>query len=180
VRFRPNFAAELKPRRPGPSSCARAMRLINTSTLQPHDFSSSTIPKHAILSHTWGKDEITFQDMQSHSRASTRGWAKITETCRLAQDQYISFAWIDTCCIDKSSSVEPTESINSMFKWYRDAVICYVYLEDLEKHLETVQDMSACRWLTRGWNCRNFWLRRKSISLTRVSPIEAQTLTSSI
>jgi hypothetical protein len=39
--------------------------------------------------------------------------------------------WIDSCCIDKSSSAELSEAINSMFEWYKNAQVCYTYLFDV-------------------------------------------------
>jgi len=85
------------------------MRLINTSTIELRDFSLSIIPPYAILSHTWGEEEVTFQDMSLPIRSSKRGFRKIEHTCKLAQEQGLEFAWVDTCCIDKSSSAELTE-----------------------------------------------------------------------
>jgi len=70
-------------------------------------------------------------------------------TCKFASHQGYEYAWVDTCCIDKSSSAELTEAINSMFRWYQRAEICYVFLSDLNKG--TVRNLSDCRWFTRGW-----------------------------
>ncbi|GAW13229.1 hypothetical protein ANO14919_026090 [Xylariales sp. No.14919] len=129
------------------------MRLINSKTLQLHEFEQSSpgIPRYAILSHTWGDDEVTFHDMTSkHPAALARkkGYAKIWQTCRLAQRHNLEYVWIDTCCIDKSSSAELSESINSMFKWYANAAICYVFLFDF---VAGERELRACRWWTRGW-----------------------------
>lgn len=77
------------------------MRLINTRTLQLEDFFDDAIPEYAILSHTWEKQE-----------------AKIQGACDLAAGQGYGHVWIDTCCIDKSSSAELSEAINSMYRWY--------------------------------------------------------------
>ena len=124
------------------------MRLINTRTLELHDFYLSDIPPYAILSHTWGDGEVSFQDMSSPGRASKPGYAKIVHTCRLAQQEGLEFAWADTCCIEKSSSAELTESINSMFEWYKNAAVCYVSLADLPANSSA---LGSCRWFTRGW-----------------------------
>lgn len=129
------------------------MRLVNSRTLQFQEFEgvSSTVPPYAILSHTWGDEEVTFRDMSSGSMAAlTRkeGYAKIRETCRLAHDQGLENVWIDTCCIDKSSSAELSESINSMFKWYEHAAVCYVFLSDF---FSDKMQLGECRWWTRGW-----------------------------
>ncbi|GAB1311833.1 hypothetical protein MFIFM68171_02043 [Madurella fahalii] len=128
------------------------MRLISVRTRQLEYF--ATPPElYAVLSHTWGKaeDEVSYQDFQDADlRGSKRGFAKIESTCERAKADGLSYVWIDTCCIDKSSSAELGEAINSMFTWYRLATVCYVYLEDVDS---TAADQSIrdSRWLTRGW-----------------------------
>ncbi|KAK4197898.1 heterokaryon incompatibility protein-domain-containing protein [Triangularia verruculosa] len=127
------------------------MRLINANTLRFEDFVGDP-PPYLILSHTWEpNEEVTFQDMSHPYLPTKRGYSKITETCRLALEKGIGYAWIDTCCIDKSSSAELSESINSMFKWYQRAEICVVYLADLKCTVEFEQGIKDCRWVTRGW-----------------------------
>ncbi|KAF5490645.1 putative transporter [Colletotrichum fructicola] len=65
------------------------------------------------------------------------------------------YIWIDTCCIDKTSSSELTEAINSMWAWYRHAQICYAYLSDVRSdsaHLgQGYKEFIQSRWFTRGW-----------------------------
>ncbi|PVH85906.1 HET-domain-containing protein, partial [Cadophora sp. DSE1049] len=132
------------------------MWLINTTTLQLEMFTGSrNIPPYAILSHTWGKDkdEVTFKEMvpgvESSQTAEKDGFKKIKMTCSLARTQHIlDYAWVDTCCIDKSSSAELSEAINSMFKWYQQADVCFAFLEDLEHDSE---NLAACRWFSRAW-----------------------------
>ncbi len=83
------------------------MMLIHSETLELEEFFDSSIPPYAILSHTWDKEEVTFHDMISPSLPGDKsGYSKILETCRIAREQGIKHAWIDTCCIDKSSSSE--------------------------------------------------------------------------
>jgi hypothetical protein len=94
------------------------MRLLDTATLKLQDFSISTVPPYAILSHTWGLEEVTFQEETSPNRTAKKGWAKIAKTCELASSAGLAYAWVDTCCIDKSSSAELSEAINSMYHWY--------------------------------------------------------------
>ncbi|KAJ0305620.1 hypothetical protein COL516b_005317 [Colletotrichum fioriniae] len=139
------------------------MWLINTQTHKLEEFTGRQIPPYAILSHTWGKEEVSFQDMKAPmfsiwQRATSRaGFVKILNTCRLAHQHKLQYAWVDTCCIDKSSSAELTEAINSMFKWYRRADICYAWLSDLDPSADIVSDfdgsgdLGKCRWFTRGW-----------------------------
>ncbi|KAH6894580.1 heterokaryon incompatibility protein-domain-containing protein [Thelonectria olida] len=126
------------------------MRLLHTSTFQLEYFQGSGCPKYAILSHTWGDDEILFSDVQSrHSRSwrKKRAFAKLQGCCKKAKQSGYDYVWIDTCCIDKSSSAELSESINSMFLWYNQSDVCYVYLEDAS-HDSPIRNS---RWFTRGW-----------------------------
>ena len=97
------------------------MRLINTSTGLFEEFIGRNIPKYAILSHTWEEEEVSFKDMSDHSYRSKKGHQKIAMTCQLARQARIEYAWVDTCCIDKSSSAELSEAINSMYRWYQRA-----------------------------------------------------------
>lgn len=127
------------------------MRLLNTQTLEFEEFAGSAIPDYAILSHTWEKNEVSFQEMRNLGTSTKHGYQKIQETCRLASTKGLKYAWLDTCCIDKSSSSELSEAINSMFEWYRRATICIVYLSDLHLDDPNYQLLKACRWFTRGW-----------------------------
>lgn len=150
------------------------MRLINTKTLQLEEFFNTPKaerPGFAILSHTWGTDEVSYQDMLSNTRAVKKklGYQKIFKTCELAQKENRAYAWIDTCCIDKTSSSELSEAINSMFAWYKASDVCYVVLSDVsassrptwwlpEKHISAQEqeqfdrcDLARSRWFTRGW-----------------------------
>ncbi|KAK0376891.1 HET domain-containing protein [Colletotrichum limetticola] len=105
------------------------MWLVNTKTLALESFAEPSEIDYAILSHTWESGEISFQEMSSTAVASTTkskaGFDKVAKTCEIAQEKGLGYAWIDTCCIDKSSSAELSEAINSMFRW--------------------------CKWFTRGW-----------------------------
>lgn len=126
------------------------MRLLNTSTYQLESFLGTEKPPYAILSHTWEPEgEILFNDLllPLDQLASKIGFLKVKNTCsRAAQDGY-SYVWIDTLCIDKSSSAELSEAINSMFRWYKESAVCYAFLADV--YLEC--SMPSSRWFTRGW-----------------------------
>ncbi|KAI1777389.1 heterokaryon incompatibility protein-domain-containing protein [Hypoxylon cercidicola] len=134
------------------------MRLINATTLKLEKIPDSRRVKYAILSHSWdpdSEDEVTFQDMQDEAIAKTKSaYAKIEESCKLARKENLDYVWIVTCCIDKSSSVELSEAINSIFKWYEHSTICYAYLADVNdsrsRSLST-EDFTKGRWLSRGW-----------------------------
>lgn len=133
------------------------MRLIHANTLQLHEFHGEDIPPYAILSHTWGDQEVTFQDWQDQAIAATKdGFAKITGACSMASCRGLQRVWVDTNCIDKTSSAELTEAINSMFTYYRRAEVCFAYLSDVPsacnlggKSLR--RQVRNSRWFTRGW-----------------------------
>lgn len=73
----------------------------------------------------------------------------------MASSRGFRHIWIDTCCIDKSSSAELTESINTMYAWYRSATECLAYLSDVRcQHVTRAEDQrefSTSVWFTRGW-----------------------------
>lgn len=128
------------------------MRLINTTTLLFEEFIGTHIPAYAVLSHTWGEDEVSYKDMTTNPfHTSKKGYEKILMTCQLAKNGGIQYAWVDTCCIDKSSSADLSEAINSMYNWYESAATCYAYLVDLENSHNWRQHLAHCRWFTRGW-----------------------------
>jgi hypothetical protein len=119
------------------------------------------IPRYAILSHTWGPEEVTFKDMTEGNGASKTGFDKIRFCEEQARCDRLQYFWVDTCCIDKSSSAELTEAINSMFRWYQNAVKCYVYLSDVSTKKRKASDsfteytwepaFRSSKWFTRGW-----------------------------
>ncbi|CAK7263960.1 hypothetical protein SEPCBS57363_000840 [Sporothrix epigloea] len=126
------------------------MRLIDAKTLELAEYYPPKIPKYAILSHTWGPSEVTFQDFQSKSRKSGAVFGKITGMARLARKLNHRFIWVDTCCIDKTNNSELSEAINSMYQWYRDAAVCVAYLDDVQRDAPN-RTMFRSRWFTRGW-----------------------------
>ncbi|KAM0217283.1 hypothetical protein ACHAPA_000136 [Fusarium lateritium] len=135
------------------------MRLLNTKTLQLQILEEGS-EKYAILSHTWGNDEVLYRDIQNPTRMEEirkrngAGYRKIAQSCEKALSRGHDYIWIDTCCIDKSSSAELSEAINSMFRWYTNASACYAYLSDVFLHevgVEVVDGLKKSRWFTRGW-----------------------------
>ncbi|KAG5805151.1 hypothetical protein H9Q74_010717 [Fusarium xylarioides] len=132
------------------------MRLISTNTLELHEFFNENVPPYAILSHAWGDQEVTFKDWQNRQEAvSKKGYSKILSACHQALSLKLDWLWVDTNCIDKGSSAELTEAINSMFAYYQRSEVCFAYLADV---LTTSQDsevlhsqIQASRWFTRGW-----------------------------
>lgn len=133
------------------------MHLLNAATLELEEFQSNKIPPYAILSHTWGntKDEVTFRDVSSYNIGYKHkpGFQKIKFCTTQTLEDGFQYCWIDTCCIDKSSSAELSEAINSMYAWYKNSEACYVYLADVVAQRSTTIDsqLEKSRWFTRGW-----------------------------
>jgi Heterokaryon incompatibility protein (HET) len=139
------------------------MRLLQFKS--PSEFSLTNdliknVPPYAILSHTWGADtdEVTFRDLIDNTGKSKAGYDKIRFCGEQARRDGLQYFWVDTCCIDKSSSAELTEAINSMFRWYQKAAKCYVYLSDLSihdygktDHFSQSAPLRKSKWFTRGW-----------------------------
>ncbi|KAI2469603.1 HET-domain-containing protein [Annulohypoxylon bovei var. microspora] len=137
------------------------MRLINTTSLNFKEFNGDAIPPYAILSHTWvDGEEISFRDFidLSPSTRTKPGFHKIQGACRVARQDGINWIWIDTNCIDKASSAELTEAINSMYNWYKGSEVCYAYLSDIpgsslgnEEEDIPYRSFRESKWFRRGW-----------------------------
>ncbi|KAI1073367.1 heterokaryon incompatibility protein-domain-containing protein [Whalleya microplaca] len=146
------------------------MWLINTETLEREYVESPKPKSYAILSHTWESDgsEVSFAQFGDLRTAKALpGFTKIQRTTVIARERGLAHAWVDTVCIDKSSSAELSEAINSMYRWYSLAAVCLAYLSDLpsaarvanfypEAGADDVRRLQGtyfkmCRWFTRGW-----------------------------
>ncbi|KAI1322726.1 HET-domain-containing protein [Xylariaceae sp. FL0255] len=124
------------------------MHLINTTTLKTVEFLEGLQEPYAVLSHRWGSEEISFQDL-------SRRLQKIENCCRQALHDGFQWAWVDTCWIDKTSSAELSEAINSMFAWYKRSAVCYIFLNDVSEttvnFTRTESSFHRSQWFTRGW-----------------------------
>ncbi|KAI8951667.1 heterokaryon incompatibility protein-domain-containing protein [Xylaria longipes] len=129
----------------------------NSQNLQcKFDDDTKPFPPYAILSHTWGpeQEEISFQELQGGQIKTGHGKYKFDQCCAQAARDGLSYAWIDTCCIDQTNSMDLGEAINSMFKWYKDATVCYAYLRDVDVDEDPLKPQSSfwkSRWFQRGW-----------------------------
>jgi hypothetical protein len=160
-----NFTAQ-----PSREYSHNTMRLINTRTLELEEFHDKSKISYAILSHTWEQDEVTYQDWQDLSIASKKaGYSKIKSACQAASQRQLEYLWVDTNCIDKTSSSELSEAINSMFAWYRDANVCFAYLADIPPRSAQgdIPDLSASRWFTRGWTLQELLASTRLIFFAR-------------
>jgi hypothetical protein len=144
----------------------RQLQLTSSGKLSYARFVDDKAPSYAVLSHTWGPEdeEVTFKDLEENAgqrKFGSTGYNKVQFCGKQAAKHGISYFWVDTCCIDKSSSAELSEAINSMFRWYHKAARCYVYLSDVSTDgCDTNPDISHpnlesafrnSKWFTRGW-----------------------------
>ncbi|OAG05188.1 uncharacterized protein CC84DRAFT_1061266, partial [Paraphaeosphaeria sporulosa] len=53
---------------------------------------------YVILSHTWGDDEVTFDDIHQEHAESMQGYSKIVKCGEQANHDGYEWVWIDTCC----------------------------------------------------------------------------------
>lgn len=136
----------------------RLLRLENDGEFSLVEFTGNNIPPYAILSHTWGANdgEVTFKDLLEGTGKRKAGYNKIRFCGKQTAKDGLQFFWVDTCCIDKSSSSELSEAINSMFRWYKDAARCYAYISDVpsfnvHSQADVATKFARSRWFARGW-----------------------------
>nr|RBQ99295.1 hypothetical protein FVER53263_20300 [Fusarium verticillioides] len=159
------------------------MRLLQTKSHELFEASDVPIPfpSYAILSHTWisSKDEITYQDMKARTGDikngvyKQKGWSKLKDYCDRASKDGWKWAWMDTCCIDKTNPADTQEAINAMFRWYQNAGVCYAHLSDIDSattsqilslmedtglgssmnslRIAAKNEFIGAKWFTRGW-----------------------------
>ncbi|KAK3625381.1 hypothetical protein LTR22_023573 [Elasticomyces elasticus] len=131
------------------------MRLINTDTFMLQEFiDADSAPKYAILSHRWGDEEVSYKAWRKdRCKVNSKGYVKILDACAFADERCQAWLWVDTCCIDKESSQDLSEAINSMWYYYESAVECYTYLADVTANDPTVslEQLSQSDLFNRGW-----------------------------
>jgi len=134
------------------------------------EFDDDEATKYAILSHRWMKRqvEVDYSEMVKLAKMAVtqrdeirqrEGYQKILQSCKQAQTDGYEWLWVDTCCIDKRSSAELSEAINSMYRWYENAEVCYAYLHDVSaSSFPTARDEERYpkfkgwpEWFSRGW-----------------------------
>jgi hypothetical protein len=137
-------------------------RLPGDDSFDLTTFDDDTAPPYAILSHTWtAGHEVTYEDLLAGTGTNKSGYVKLRFCGERAAADGLEYFWVDTCCIDKATSVELSTAINSMFRWYQRATKCYVYLSDVSVPKEVTdaesfrisweQAFRRSRWFTRGW-----------------------------
>jgi len=132
------------------------------------EFGDDQTTEYAILSHRWIGQEVDYDEMVELAKMERKerdeirqrdGYRKILQSCERAQKDGYEWLWVDTCCIDKRSSAELSEAINSMYRWYENAKVCYAYLHDVPgSSFPVASDLWRYRdfegwpeWFSRGW-----------------------------
>lgn len=135
-------------------------RLSANSNFGLTSFSDDDVPSYATLSHTWTEgQEVTYNELVTDTSQGKTGYAKIRFCGEQAAADGLEYFWVDTYCIDKSTSDELSTAISSMFRWYRNASRCYVYLSDVSDEVLDARGSPAAwqdalrrsRWFTRDW-----------------------------
>lgn len=148
------------------------MRLLDVNTLQLSSFDGQ-LPKYAIASHRWTDEETSFDEFKRGRNTDKAGYNKVVQFCTFVQKYHrdIEWLWIDTCCIDKKSSSELSESINSMFRWYAEADLCFAYLQDVlpwGTGIDAVyESCMSSEWFGRGWTLQELLAPQTVIFLTQ-------------
>ena len=137
------------------------MRLINANTMELEEMFPPKIPKYAILSHRWSNDEVSFQEFQKNKGGDKPAAKKIKRMAEITKKRHrYDYFWVDTCCINKADSSELSESINSMYQWYRDSAVCIAFLIDVPAGA-TEQRMLESEWFSRGWTLQELVAPRR-------------------
>ena len=131
-----------------------------------YEFYDKDIPHYAILSHTWTQQEVSLQMLEDPNSKTLDGYTKIKRCCELALSEGWKYAWIDTCCIDKTSSADLSEAINAMYGWYENAQVCYVYLADVSV-TKWDEEFRISRWFLRGWTLQELLAPRTVVFYSR-------------
>lgn len=124
--------------------------------------------QYVSLSHRWGKREPVLRDVEGkaiYDLDPVDGVAKLQRFCLAAGERNYLWAWSDTCCIDKDSTVELQQAIGSMFTWYRQSSLTIVHLVDVLDSATGVLEKSI--WFKRGWTLQELLAPHTILFFTR-------------
>ncbi|USP76565.1 HET-domain-containing protein [Curvularia clavata] len=145
--------------------------------LEDFTFRMNDLPRYVIFSHRWLSQnehggDVTFKEFndsedQIRQAAAIRNpekrkaeierlglrtpaFDKLLRAVEVARGLWASHIWIDSCCINRDNSSELTEALNSMYRYYKEADTCLVYLHDFGGSSEPYE-FSNQQWFKRGW-----------------------------
>lgn len=134
------------------------MKLLNTRTLQVHQAPLQP-PRYVALSYTWG-------GTSNESTAPTP--AQRQSACTEARRLGLEWVWIDSLCIDSSSTAEISESINSRFRVFQDSAVCLVFLGDVSLGPGETTSKAAGNLLLKSQWLRRIWTLTELIASKEV------------
>jgi hypothetical protein len=142
------------------------MRLLSIDTFECEQFTND-VPKYAVGSHRWSHDEALLDDVRASRNPHGPGFRKLRAFANFMKDNLptVHHLWIDTCCIDHQDAEEVSQSLNSMFKWFRNAEICLAYLADVEDAADREQFRHSV-WFTRCWTLQDLLAPRVVVFLS--------------
>ena len=138
------------------------MHLINVHTLRLKEISPRQKVKYAILSHQWTKKEVEFTEISSKDFRLNSSSNKLQGAVNQARQDGYRYLWVDSCCIDRQSSAELSEAINSMYRWYQAAGVCYIYLQDVDEE-SWQESLGKSQWFRRGWTLQELLAPRHAV-----------------
>ncbi|KAK5169854.1 uncharacterized protein LTR77_005832 [Saxophila tyrrhenica] len=144
------------------------IRLLNVHTFEFQEFHSSDVPQCIITSHRWvAGHEASYKDILKRRNTHNTGYRKIQLFAKFIRSKIpgMDWMWIDTCCIQQDSSQEVSEAINSMLKWYRNAVMCLAYLADVHDPYAQ-RSFARSGWFRRGWTLQELLAPQHVVFIT--------------
>ncbi|KAK5653965.1 hypothetical protein OQA88_7641 [Cercophora sp. LCS_1] len=168
--------ARIIPRSSGPDK-ADTMKLLLLQSMLLHfrgSHSSHRPPTPPpidapVLASAFEKALVPASLHSSHVLELKPSFAKISLACGQAEREGIQWIWIDSVCVNRESSAELTEAINSMWTWYSQAAVCYAFLEDVQHgkmrggYRVWKDDFVQSRWFKRGWTLQELLAPRKLV-----------------
>ncbi|KAL8855447.1 MAG: hypothetical protein Q9178_007917 [Gyalolechia marmorata] len=138
------------------------IRLLNVESFTLQQFKDEECPPYVIISHRWAEDpsqEVVYDDMaqppklrSSRLKSKPASASKITQACQKVLEHTngeITHLWLDTVCIKQDNPMELSTAINSMYRLYEEAKVCFAYLSDFPS--TEVQTLGQSDWFNRGW-----------------------------
>lgn len=150
------------------------MRLLNVHDLSFRVFLGEGTPRYVTASHRWGEEtETTIKDVQKRRNTDKIGYRKMEGFAQYVREHipHVDWLWIDTCCINQESDREVSEAVNSMFRWYHNAVVCLAYLADVTPSevvgdVKCMDDFRHSVWFKRGWTLQELLAPSAVVFLT--------------
>lgn len=118
--------------------------------------------RYAMLSHKWEDDEPLFEKVMRivvYDLEESPTHKKLEMFCNVVREAGLSWAWSDTCCINKGDHFMLQEALVSMFKWYQGSAMTVVFLRDVHR-LSRRGALVSSIWNTRAWTLQEYHASR--------------------